>query len=425
MRIGIIIGRIGDVDGVALETEKWIKVLRRMGHDIYILSGRFRDHVVGPERETLLSTLSFFSPECEWEQNRAFFYPNPDPGELTFHLEKASVRVARRIFRWVLQNKIQMIISENASALPCHLSMGLGIKKALEIMDIPVITHDHDFYWERGDRYKTPHKSIQKMITESFPLRLPHVKHAVINSYSQNAMKERFGRDSMVIPNVMDFSEPYGVKDSYNRDLLKELKFEKDAIPLFQITRIVKRKGIEVAIELVHRLQDQRFKLVITGSFADDERKGYYLELKNYIRQHRLGKQVIFGHKRILSERGLTYHKKKIYSLSDAYANAAACTYFSTYEGFGNAFVECVLAKKPIFVNNYKPVYWPDIGSLGFKTVQLEDNQLTDAAVSEISDILGKPKLQKEVVEHNYQLGKQYFSLDVLEEKLEQLIGSF
>ena len=37
MNIGIIIGRIGGVDGVALETEKWIEVLRSMGHHIYTL----------------------------------------------------------------------------------------------------------------------------------------------------------------------------------------------------------------------------------------------------------------------------------------------------------------------------------------------------------------------------------------------------
>ena len=36
MKIGIIIGRIGGVDGVALETEKWIMVLERLGHEVYV-----------------------------------------------------------------------------------------------------------------------------------------------------------------------------------------------------------------------------------------------------------------------------------------------------------------------------------------------------------------------------------------------------
>ena len=65
VNIGIIIGRLGDVDGVALETEKWIHVLERMGHKVFLLSGRFRGHRIDPERETQLPILSFFSPECE------------------------------------------------------------------------------------------------------------------------------------------------------------------------------------------------------------------------------------------------------------------------------------------------------------------------------------------------------------------------
>ena len=41
MNIGIIIGRIGDVDGVSLETQKWIDVLKGMGHETFIISGQF------------------------------------------------------------------------------------------------------------------------------------------------------------------------------------------------------------------------------------------------------------------------------------------------------------------------------------------------------------------------------------------------
>ena len=39
MRVGIVIGRIGGVDGVALETEKWAAVLRRLGHEVHVLTG--------------------------------------------------------------------------------------------------------------------------------------------------------------------------------------------------------------------------------------------------------------------------------------------------------------------------------------------------------------------------------------------------
>ncbi|MCK4524216.1 hypothetical protein KAU15_04745, partial [candidate division WOR-3 bacterium] len=90
---------------------------------------------------------------------------------------------------------------------------------------------------------------------------------------------------------------------------------------------------------------------------------------------------------------------------------------------FGNAFIEAVIAKRPIFVNNYKPVYWPDIGSKGFKTVMIEKNKLTDESVNKIKEIIYNDKLSKEIGEYNYKLGKQYFSYNVLEEKLSELLS--
>ena len=87
MNIGIIIGRIGGVDGVALETEKWIEVLQSMGHKVYTLSGQFQERPMDPETETLVSEMSFFSPESFWSQKKAFFYPETDPRELVEHLD--------------------------------------------------------------------------------------------------------------------------------------------------------------------------------------------------------------------------------------------------------------------------------------------------------------------------------------------------
>ena len=421
MRIGIIIGRIGDVDGAALETEKWIKILKELGHEIFILSGRFKKTIVGEDNETLIPALSFFSPECEWEQNRAFFLPPDEPSELLDHLYRVSDGLAIRMFKWVMQNKLDILLSENASTLPAHLSMGMAINKLVETTGIPIVLHNHDFWWERGERYKTPFPEVEKIVKETFPMQIPHAKHVVINQHGREILKEKFAIRSIIVPNVMDFNQPFGRVDEYNADLPKCIGLEKGDIPLFQITRIVKRKGIETALELIDRLQDKKVKLVITGSAADDNRKGYYKELINIIKKRKLGDRVIFAHHRILNERGRLPENKKIYSLSDAYAHATASTYFSTYEGFGNAFVEAVLGRTPIFVNNYKPVYWPDIGSKGFKTVMIEDSILTDEAVAEIDTIIHNKKLQREIAEYNFNLGKLLFSYEVLRDKLEMI----
>ncbi len=425
MNIGIIIGRFGDIDGVSLETQKWIDVLLKMRHRVFVLTGNYvpnKDHKLIDC--TTLPPLSFFSPECEWEQKRAFFYPDDDPDQLIEHLNRTSTNIATEIFKWKLEKDIHLIISENANALPCHLSMGIAIQKVIKFSNTPIITHDHDFYWERGKRYETPFQEIKEIIDQAFPLKYPYVKHAVINTEAHETLDRRFHLDSVIVPNVMDFNVPYGRKDKYNKNLFDSLKIDNDTILLSQVTRIVRRKGIEVAIDLVDKLKDKRIKLLITGSKADDDRFGYYRELVNLIRDRKLQDRVLFGARKIQHYRASLENGKKIYSLSDAYANSTACTYFSTYEGFGNAFVECVLAKKPIFVNNYKPVYLPDIGSKGFKTVMLEDNNLTEESIEKINEIINNPKMCKEIAEYNFELGKKYFSYEVLEKILDDLIYS-
>ncbi len=425
MNIGIIIGRFGDIDGVSLETQKWIDVLQKMGHKIFILTGSLVKNEINNHLDCeKLPALSFFSPESEWEQKRAFFYPDDDPDQLLDHLERTSTEIAMKIFKWKLDKDIHLLISENANALPSHLSMGMAIHKVTKISNTPIITHDHDFAWERGDRYETPFKEIKQIIEDAFPMKYHFVKHAVINKEAKKVLDERYHVDSIVVPNVMDFNQPYGVMDDYNGDFFSAFDFDKDTILISQVTRIVRRKGIEVAIDLVSRLKDDKVKLLITGSKADDNRFGYYKELVALVERLGLNDKVIFGAKRIQHYRGKSKSGKKIYSLSDTYANSKACTYFSTYEGFGNAFVECVLAKKPIFVNNYKPVYMPDIGSKGFETVMLEDNDLTNEKVEQIREIIGDQKRCKEIAEHNYQLGKKHFSYEVLEEILHELIYS-
>jgi glycosyltransferase involved in cell wall biosynthesis len=422
VRIGIIIGRIGGVDGVALETEKWMEVFQRMGHEIFILSGQFEEVELDDTHATLYPVLSFFSPECEWEQNEAFFNPVDDPTALLEDIEEVSNIIAARIKSWIGEKQIDVLLSENASALPSHLSMALGIWKAVEDTGIRTITHNHDFHWERGDRYVSPHEGINEIVKKYFPLNLPSVKHAVINTHAQNTLRDKFNMDAVNVPNVMDFDFPYGEKTPENKSLLKDIGLNKGDIPIFQVTRIVGRKGIEVAIELIHKLGDDRVKLIITGNHSDDEGGKYYRKLINQIHDLHLVDQVVFG-EHVIQNHAWKGHKGSVkYSLSDAYAYANSCTYFSTYEGFGNAFVESVLAKTPIFVNNYEPVYATDIGSKGFKTVMLTNNELTDEAVNDMKEIIYDEKLNKEVAEHNFELGKQHFSYAVLQEKLEELL---
>ena len=162
--------------------------------------------------------------------------------------------------------------------------------------------------------------------------------------------------------------------------------------------------------------------LFLRTAATDDRKEGYLHELEAKAAQLPRPHQVQFAGSRFANVRVSPNGSGPVFSLSDGYAHAHACTYFSRYEGFGNAFVEALAARVPIFVNNYKPVYWPDIGSKGFKTVQIEDNHLSDQAVEEIREILTDADRRAEIAEYNFELGRQHFSYQVLSDLLTPLL---
>jgi len=422
MKIGIVIGRIGGIDGVALETEKWLDVLERMGHEVRVLAGALE----GPVRHVdVLPELAFDHPAAVRHQQQAFLgAPVAGEAALLAELDEGAHSIADAIEAWVRTEQIELIVSENASAIPLHLTMGMAIRRVLERAPaLRAITHDHDFAWERGDRYLSPFEGVRQILSTCFPVDLPTVRHAVINSAARAALAERFGiTDAVVVPNVMDFDAPLGQLDTINRGLRKDLGLGADDRLLFQVTRIVRRKGIDIAIDLVHRLADPGVKLVVTGTAVDEQHDAYLKELMDQVARLGLEGQVLFAGDRFDAARRTADSGEQVYSLWDAYANAQACTYFSLYEGFGNAFVEAVVARVPIFVNRYEPVYWPDIGSKGFKTVMIEQGLLTDQAVNEVRQVLDDTDMRQEMTAHNFELGREHFSYQSLERLLRELV---
>ncbi|GAG67741.1 unnamed protein product, partial [marine sediment metagenome] len=72
---------------------------------------------------------------------------------------------------------------------------------------------------------------------------------------------------------------------------------------------------------------------------------------------------------------------------------------------------------KPVVVNTYS-IYAKDIKPKGFSVIEL-DGYVTKDAVEKTKQILAEPKFCQEMVEHNYELGKRFFSYDVLRRRLD------
>ena len=111
---------------------------------------------------------------------------------------------------------------------------------------------------------------------------------------------------------------------------------------ILQPTRIIQRKGIEFAIDLVEHLRDERNKLVISHQ-AGDEGMEYAEWLQEYACDHGVDLRLFStGMADPLNGNG---HSGC--SLWDVYPFADFITFPSLYEGFGNAFLEAVYGRFP------------------------------------------------------------------------------
>ena len=229
----------------------------------------------------------------------------------------------------------------------------------------------------------------------------------------QKELARRFGLPSTVIPNIVDFETPPPGVDSYTADLRREIGLADDDIFILQPTRVVARKGIEHAIELVRWLKEPRAKLVISHP-AGDEGSDYLQLIRERIEDARI--DVRFIADRVGEERGVTADGRKIYTLFDLYPHADLVTYPSYYEGFGNAFLEAIYFRKPVVVNTYA-VYARDIAPLGFKTIEMSQ-LVSGQVVDQTRRVLQDKTLRDDWAETNFSLGLKYFSYAVGRRKL-------
>jgi glycosyltransferase involved in cell wall biosynthesis len=222
----------------------------------------------------------------------------------------------------------------------------------------------------------------------------------------------------MVIPNVFDFASPPPPPPN-GKLLRQELGFEDDDLFVLQPTRVVPRKWIERAVELVSLMKLERRRLVVSHE-SGDEGDLYGQRVMEYA--DRLGVEVVYIGEKIGSSRCFKANCDRQYTIDDAYQNADLVTYPSSYEGFGNAFLEAIYFKKPIVVNRYA-IFVEDIEPCGFEVITFE-SFVTPELIERIGTSLHPANL-KWIVERNYELGKRYFSYEVLEKKLLPLVESF
>lgn len=434
-RIGFVSTRFSGTDGVSLETAKWAAVLERLGHTCFYFAGLSdrpadRSRIV-PEafyRHPDIEAINHRAYAGEWDSNHDGRPTNIEPPELRhpalsiytrppwlttrIHELREALKVELRSFVGAFD--LELLVIENASAIPLNLPLGLAIAELIAETGIPTIAHGHDFHWER-QRFLV--NCVPDILAAAFPPSHPSIRHVVINSVQASQLASRHGLTPHVIPNVMEFERPPGPPGVEPALVRADLGVANDELLLLQPTRVIQRKGIEHAIEFTRRL-GRPARLVISHA-AGDEGPEYETRVREFAEL--LGVDVRFESEIVGEHPGLTPDGRRIYTLAEVYPAADFVTYPSAFEGFGNAFLEAVYYRRPILVNNYS-TYEVDIRPRGFRVVWF-DGFISDATLALARQLLDDPALSAEWTARNYDLGARHFSFTILQRHLEDLLA--
>ncbi len=441
----------GFTDGVSLEMNKWKRVLDEMGHTVHFCAGK-----LGTAEGTVIKEMYHHRPDARLLSYNTFQALRDYPNEATYRAElfRLSDSIEKKIRKFINAKQINFLIPQNVWSVAANPAVAIALTNVMRELELPALAHNHDFYFERTDGFRLTCGTAVELTDLYFPPRSPLAKHVVINSLAQQQLIDRKGIQTAVIPNVFDFEAPPWVPDEYNRDFRARIGLKEDDIMILQATRIVTRKGIELALDFVKALNDptrrsqlkakglydgrkfdddSRIVLVLAG-YALDDATGHYKSLLTH-KAKELGVEAVFIED-IIGESRETRRGKKIYSLWDTYVYADFVTYPSLWEGWGNQLLEALRAKLPLMLFEY-PVYEVDIKDKDFRVVSLGnqisgrdetglatiDPEIIARAADRAVELLTDAELRQETVDHNFRKAKRYYSMDALHIYLDQMMN--
>ncbi|MDP2945105.1 MAG: glycosyltransferase family 4 protein [Atribacterota bacterium] len=447
MNIALCHYRVGETDGVSLEMDKCKKVLENMGHKVYFVAGS-----TGTSDGYIIPEMNYrFKEDLKIGRNAYLKLKDyQDEDELIGAIRKQALKIEKGLRKFLIENKIDLIVPNNIFSIGRSIPTAMAFANVIKELGIRCIGHHHDFHWERDNFSQPTCNFVRKALEGYYPPKDDLISHVVINSIAQKELKARRNLDSIIIPNVFDFNEKLWDVDDYNIDFREKLGIKDNDILMLQATRVTNRKAIELAIEVVGEMQKEENRKILEEaklyngeSFKEDSRivlvlAGMIETVDDYV--ERLKTRAKESNVELLFVNNLVEHSRcvrnnnKVYSLWDTYVFADIVTYPSIQEGWGNQFLEGLFAKKPMLVFEYD-VYKEDIKRKGFKVISLGDRYELDEyglakvdkkiikrAAGECIKLLIDKDYREKMVEENFQLGREFFSLKSLKEKLKMII---
>ena len=397
MRIAMASTRFAGLDGVSLETAKVAEALERAGHDVVWFAGMLGPEF-GPGTEY---PAAFFGTDENLDLERRAF-GGGDPEVVRRDVDRRAADIAEAFDAFLDEHHPDVLVVQNAWAIPMQLPLAVALADVADRRQLPSVGHHHDFAWERR-RFAEP--VVPDVLERVFPPTGPRIGHVVINQDARDELARRRGAQALVLPNVMDFEA--GPPPTDGGDEFRELAgLSGDEIVLLQPTRVIPRKGIELSIDLASRIDGDPVLIV---THPDDLDPVYWKRLKDHALAHEVDLRLV--------DAGRSRE-----ALGSAYAAADLVCFPSLYEGYGNALVEALYFRRPLFVNRYS-VFVRDIARHGITGIEI-DGEVTDEAVQTANLWIRDPSESRSVIETNARAGIEHLSYRTVVETFDEAFAT-
>lgn len=148
------------IDGVTIEIEKYAKLYRKnmAGIPIHYIGGGFKPEakkIVDPE--TRIFVIKEAKSFDSWPLYNDFFHTKLERGSRVYNnlilkFWNEVLVISEKLGKYIERRNIKLLFIVNICSNPGNVSFALANVLVSEIMGIPVICNNHDFYWEGGNR---------------------------------------------------------------------------------------------------------------------------------------------------------------------------------------------------------------------------------------------------------------------------------
>ena len=245
-------------DGVSLEANKWAAILDGAGARIHYYSGETEELTLPSGQEVKTETFEpahFLYKDIDRLTQKIFIAEDVDMQELHEALNAVDSwkdKIKEHFKSYVKDNEIEYIIAENILAFPGNIPLSMAVLEVAQELDIKIIAHSHDFWWERSRfRDNVQDKRLKRMLDHLVPHGNQNVATVVIHSGQHESLEYKLSEpDVHIAPNVMDFENPPEKNEERIKEFRERFGIKETDIVLLAPVRPVPRKELKRTIDI-------------------------------------------------------------------------------------------------------------------------------------------------------------------------------